>query len=414
MKGHLEQRSKNVWLVVLELGRDADGKRRRHFETFRGAKREAEKQLVRLLHELETGKYIDPSRLTVGQYLERWLKDYAKSNVSPRTYEGYETIIRCHLQPVLGHHLLTKLRPLHIQNCYADLRDNGRRDRKGNLKGELSARTVLHVHRLLREALRHAVQWQILAANPADAVKPPRPDHREMKAFSEEETCRLLGAAKDTRLYVPILTAATTGLRRGELLGLRWEDVDLETGQLFVRQTLQRTGQGLCFRPPKTAKSRRVVVLPAMTIDALKEHKKLQVTERLRIGPAYEDHGLVFPNELGRPWHPSSFTTSWRALAREQGESTFFHGWRHGHATQLLRQGIHPKIVSERLGHSNIGITLDTYSHVLPDMQQEAAARVDDALRRALGKAQETSSEDNGQQTGNLRPAGQASSNRPA
>ena len=295
----------------------------------------------------------------------------------------YEEIVRCHLSPRLGHIPLSKLQPLHIQSYYSEALLSGRRRGKGGL----SAQTVLHHHRVLREALQQAVKWLLLARNPADAVEPPRPKRREMRALDGEATGKLLRAATETRLYVPIMIAVTTGLRRGEILGLRWEDVDFENANLAVRQSLEQTKAGLAFKQPKTAKGRRVVALPGLTIETLKQHRKQQAAERLMLGQAFEDHGLVCARADGNPWPSNSFSAAFVALAKKAGCTIRFHDLRHTHATQLLRQGVHPKIVSERLGHSTVGITLDVYSHVLPGMQEEAATRTDTALRAALAES---------------------------
>ena len=382
MKGHIRQRGSKSWAIVLDLGRDADGKRRQKWHTVKGSKKDAQRELARLLHEINTGAYVEPTRMTVSDYLDRWLEDYARSNVSPKTFERYEEIVRLHLKPSLGHHVLSKLQPLHIARYYSEALVSGRKDGKG---GGLSAQSVLHHHRVLRAALHQAVKWLLLPRNPADAVNPPRPQHREMHALDERATAKLLGAAEDTRLALPVLLAVTTGLRRGEILGLRWRDVDFQGGILAVRQSLEQTRGGLTFKQPKTAKGRRVVVLPSLALEALRQHKAKQATVKLALGPAYDDHDLVCARDDGKPWPPDAFSTAFVGLVRKAGIArTRFHDLRHTHATQLLRQGVHPKIVSERLGHATVGITLDVYSHVLPGMQEEAAARTDAALRAAL------------------------------
>ena len=385
MKGHIRQRSNRSWAVVIDLGRDASGKRHQKWHTIHGTKKDAQRELTRLLHQLDTGTYVHPSKMTVAEYLERWLKDYAQPNVAAKTFERYAEIARKHLIPHLGHFSLAKLHPLHIQEYYSYALEQGRRDNKGGL----SPQTVLHHHRLLRGALHQAVRWQLVVRNAADAVQPPRPRHKEVRALDDGETAKLLETAKSTRLHMPVLLALTTGLRRGEILALRWADLDLDAGSLAVRRSLQQTAGGLSFKEPKSAHSRRVVALPAITIDALKRHRSAQAQEKLRAGASYTDGDLVYPMEDGRPWQPSSLTHSFVALVRKVGISGFrFHDLRHSHATQLLRQGVHPKIVSERLGHSTVGLTLDVYSHVLPSMQAEAAALMDRALRSAISKAQ--------------------------
>jgi integrase len=227
--------------------------------------------------------------------------------------------------------------------------------------------------------------WQLLPRNPADAVEPPRPARKEMAALDEKQTASLLQLARDTPLSIPILLAVTTGLRRGELLALRWEDLDLQAATLAVRRTLEQTHGALTFKQPKTPKSRRVVAVPRLTIDALRSHRSEQAKNRLLLGAAYQDDGLICAKPDGRPVDPRSVSHAFAALIRRSGlRRVRFHDRRHSHATQLLAQGIHPKVVSERLGHSTVGITLDVYSHVLPSMQEEAARRIDVALCAAL------------------------------
>ena len=399
MKGHVEPRGKNVWKIVLELGRDANGKRMRQASTFQGTKGDAEDEMVRLLRKLATGTYVANNRMTVAQYLEHWLSSYAKTSVSERTYERYEGIVRQHLIPALGRHKLARLRPLHISAYYAEALESGRVQRKRKpKKGEkqpeerprkgLSAQTVTHHHRVLREALRQAVRWQMLSVNPVDAVRPPRVERKEIAPLDESGVQILLKSLEGTRLRTPALLAVGTGLRRGELLGLRWQDVDLKAGRLSVRQNLQTTRSGLIFKSPKTAKGRRSVSLGGSLVAALKRHKREQVAKRLRMGPVYQDRGLVFCEDDGAPWSPDCFSAEWHKTMKAQGRQVRFHDLRHTHATLLLRKGIHPKVVSERLGHSTVGITLDTYSHVMPDMQDEAAQKLDSVFRTAAGAAQ--------------------------
>jgi integrase len=390
MKGHIRERGEDSWAIILDIGRDPEtGKRRQKWHTFHGTKRDAQREMRSLLNDLDAGAYVEPDKMLVKKYLERWLASYAKAQVSPKTFERYAEIVRCHLIPALGGLKLAALRPLQIQAYYASAVESGRRPRRGKVvvvpRG-LSARTVLHHHRVLREALHQAVKWQMLARNPADSVEPPRPITTEMRALDEMETVRLIEASACGRLYLPILLAATTGLRRGEVLAVRWRDIDLEAGTLAVRQSLEQTKEGLSFKEPKTQKGRRVIALPQLAIDALRRHKAEQAKIRLMLGPGYQANDLVCCQPDGRPFKPGNITNSFAELIEcLKIPRLRFHDLRHGHATLLLRQGIHPKVVSERLGHSTVGITLDVYSHVLPGMQEEAARKVDAALRGALG-----------------------------
>lgn len=381
MRGHIKQRAKGSWSIVIDLGRDAAGKRKQKWSTVRGTKKDAQAELTRLLNELNTGEYVEPSRMLVRDYLTRWLKDYAGPSVSPKTAERYAQIIQDNVNPTLGQYQLSKLKPLHIQSFYTDCLTSGRKDGKGGL----SAQTVLHFHRLLRKAFLQAVKWQLLARNPVDAVEPPRPQRTEMNAINEKETALLLEKLTGSPLFTPVLLAVTTGLRRGELLALRWKDIDLEEGRLTVNQSLEQTKTGLRFKMPKTERSRRQVPLPGVALDFLKDHKRQQNEERLRLGPVYQNNDLIFPRPDGSLMAPDSFSTNFAAfMRRSKLKRIRFHDLRHSHATQLLTQGVHPKIVSERLGHSNIGITLDTYSHVLPGMQEDAVLKIDASLRLAM------------------------------
>ena len=381
MNGHIRKRGKNSWSIVLDLGRDANGKRRQKWHAVHGTKKDAQRECARLVNSMATGAYVEPSKATLGSYLDHWLEAYARPNVAPKTFERYAEIVRLHLKPELGHHLLAKLQPLHIQAAHSKALESGHKTRKG---GALSARTVLHHHRVLREALQQAVKWQLLVRNPADSVQPPKPQSREMQVLDETAAASLLEAAKGTTLHLPIVLAVGAGLRRGEALAVRWADMDLAAGVLSVQQSLEQTKAGLAFKAPKTAKGRRLVTLPGFALEVLKRHRVEQAKAKLRLGPAYEDRDLVCARPDGKPLDPRSVSHQFGEFLKQLAlPKVRLHDLRHSHATHLLRQGTHPKIVSERLGHSSISITLDTYSHVLPNMQDEAAKRLDAAIRKA-------------------------------
>ncbi|MGA2186260.1 MAG: tyrosine-type recombinase/integrase [Bryobacteraceae bacterium] len=381
MKGHIRRRGERSWAIILDLDRGPDGKRRQKWHTVQGTKKEAERKLTEILHSLATGSYIEPSETTVGEYLLRWLADYAKINVGAKTYERYDGIVRNDLIPALGSIPLLKLQPLQIQAYYTAALQSGRKDGKGGL----SAQTVLHHHRLLRKALAQAMRWNLLAANVADRVEAPHPRPKEMQPLDEAESADLIHAAEGTRLYVSILLAVTTGLRRGEILALTWSDVDLPGRRLFVRHALEETRNGVNVKEPKSRRGRRTVTLPAFVVDSLKVHKAEQELRKRALGAAYDDRGLVCCGEDGTIWSPSAFTSAYRALlARRKMKGIPFHALRHSHASQLLRDGVSPKIISERLGHSKVGFTLDVYSHLLPGMQEEAASHVESGIGEAL------------------------------
>jgi integrase len=357
----------------------------------RGSKKEAEKKLAELLHEMDKGVLIRPEKTTLGQYLERWLKDYARPNTAPRTAEGYETIIRQHLSPKLVHIPLAQLKPEHLQKYYAEMLASGRIKREGGL----SAQTVRHHHTALHKALQSGVEWGLLGRNVADAVRPPRVLHNEMKTWSEEEVNRFLEAAKETPYYALFYTALFTGMRRSELMALRWQDVDFILSQIYVKRSLHQLRDGsFNFRPPKTARGRRAVALPPSAILVLQEHFEKRKQERVILREPLKDEDLVFGEADGRPMRPNRITRAWVMLAEKAGLKVIrLHDARHTHASIMLKRGIHPKIVQERLGHASIAITLDTYSHVSPGMQQAAAQSFDEAFGNTYNKRSDEAAE---------------------
>ena len=271
---------------------------------------------------------------------------------------------------------------MHLQEMYGEKLDRGSlRDGKG-----LAPSTVRnHIHAPLRRALKSAVRWNLIPTNPADAVEPPKVTQPDIKVWSADEVRTFLEHAHSQStqtLYTIFLTAVTTGMRRGELLGLRWANIDFEHGTAAIRHSLVRDARGrLHMHEPKTKAGRRSVALSSMLLTALRRHRAGQAAQRLQLGQTYEDADLVFADERGRPLRPRSVTRKFKLLAEEaKVESIRFYDLRHTHATLMLTQGVHPKIVSERLGHSSVSITLDTYSHVLPNLQHAAAEALSEVL----------------------------------
>lgn len=383
MRGCISKRSSGTYSVVVELGRNAEGKRRQVSRGGFRTKKDAEVALAELLQEVQGGTYIKPREVRVAEYLREWLAG-ARPNLSGKTHERYRAVIEKHLIPGLGQARLAELRALHIQKLYTSWQ------RPGPDGAPRWAQATLRKHHfVLHRALRDAVRLGYLAVNPADGVEPPRisGEKATIRVLSEAQTADLLRRVGDERLRLPVLVAVTSGLRRGELLALRWSDIDFAAGALRVEQSVEETGAGLRFKAPKTAKSRRRVPLPELTLAALRRHKVAQDAQRLKLGPAYQADGdLVFAGPDGRPWFPSNFERTWRAFKRHLPDELQirFHDLRHTHASQLLAVGIHPKIVSERLGHASIGITLDVYSHLLPGLQEEAVTKLEASLGDAL------------------------------
>jgi len=334
------------------------------------------------IRKVDQGGYTNAAKQTVAEYMAYWLDTYAKAATKPRTYDTYALMIKHHITPAIGHVRLDKLTPTDLATLYRQKLDGGRKDSK---PGGLSPRTVRYIHATIREALAHAMKWGIVHRNVADAVDAPKLSSREMTTWNAAQVTTFLAIAEATTRYAPVfMLAVLTGLRRGELLAVRWRDIDLDRGILAVRQTLVDRNGTLSFSSPKTHRSSRPVDLPESAIAALKAHRRTQLEERLAAGPIWQDHDLVFATDLGRPIHPRNlFRAMQVAITKAKLPPIRFHDLRHTHATLLFQADVHPKIVSERLGHATIGLTLDVYSHTLPGMQREAASRLDAMLTRS-------------------------------
>jgi integrase len=383
MKGHIRERSPGHWAIVIDV-RDAEtGARKRRWHSFAGTKRQAQVEVARLISELQGGTHVDPSRMTVAAFLERWI-EHMQGQVSPRSHERYAEIARKNLAPLLGGLILTKLQPAHISTAYAKALVSGRRQGRGGL----SPRTVTHMHRVLRQALQQAVQWQMLARNPADLVKPPKVERQQMSVLDAAATAELIEAARPYSIFLPILLGALCGLRRGEIAALRWRSVDLEAGQLAVVASTEQTKAGCREKETKSGRC-RTIALPAMLIEELRRHRLEQAQALLSLGIRVTPEHRVVMQADGTPLQPNSLTHGFTTFLEARGlRRVRLHDLRHSHATHMLAAGIHPKIASERLGHSKVGITLDLYSHVLPGMQSEAASRVDALISEALRQRQ--------------------------
>ena len=361
--GTILKRGHNVWQIRWEV-RGPDGKRKRPARTIVGAYREADRELRRIRAATDNGLTPNSSKVTVAKYLDWWLQTYAIPNVRPRTSERYGSDLRLHISPVIGGIRLDRLQAADAQMVLSKMLSAGR-----------ARKSVIHCYRVMRLALKHAVEKGILQVNVTDAVKPPRLESTELELPSLEEVQHILELADSTPYGSVLRFTVSTGCRRGEALGLEWRHLDLENGSASIVQSLQRIGRtGLQLVPPKSAKSRRSIALDEHTVEMLRAHRGGQILTMAQLGSAYEDNGLVFPGPMGKPLDPATLTRNFEKLARRAGKRHVrLHDLRHFHASLLLKAGVHLKVVQERLGHSSIAITADTYSHVAPSLQKEAA-----------------------------------------
>lgn len=383
MRGNITKRGKASWRLKFDLGRDpVTGERLTEYVTVRGTKKEAERELNRLLNQYEEGSYVLKSDDTVTDYARHWLSAIAPAKASAKTLERYGEIVEKHIVPQLGNVALQKLDGPCIDAFYAHLRENGCADGKGGL----AAQTVQHIHRLLSQILSSAVKARKLRQSPMEAVQTtPKVRREEIQVLDDDELARLLRALKGNPIYMPVLTAASTGMRRGEVLALRWKDIDLDRATLQVAQVAEETKAGVTVKEPKTERSRRTIALPARLVVELRRHKKELAEYRLKLGLGKDDRDLVFPTFDGRMRTPRPFSKEFARAADAAGLGhVTFHGLRHTHITHLLRSGVPVHVVSARAGHANPAVTLNIYAHMLPGQQEGAAAIVDTALNAAL------------------------------
>lgn len=372
-EGNIYKRADGRWEARMNLGYKA-GKRVR--KSFYGETRRAvQDQLSRALREADQGIAPTDGRLTLARYLARWLSDAVRPSVRPSTFRAYEMHVRLYLIPDLGSTPLARLTAIQVQAML-----------NARLKTGLSPRTVHHIRAVLRKALNQAVRWGLLSRNVATMVDPPRTTSVEIRPLSPRDARALLGAVKGDRLEALFTVALALGLRQGEALGLTWADVDLDSGTLTIRRALQRVAGKLQFIEPKTTRSRRTVALPPIVVASLRAHRARQLEERLFAGSRWQEKDLVFTTSIGSPLDGPNVTHRLQRLLDEASLPRMrFHDLRHACASLLLAQGVHPRVVMEALGHSQISLTMNTYSHVLPTLQREAAHRMDVLLQPAAG-----------------------------
>ena len=331
---------------------------------------EAHEKLIEALSNRNKGLIFEGEDQTLSAYLDRWLNGSTKSYVKPSTFEGYELMIRNHIKPALGHKKLKVLAPDHVQYFYQQ-----------KLEAGLAPGTVRVMHGILHRALEQAVKWGVVPRNVCKATTSPKPNPEEIRPLDSEQAKRFLEASRGDRLEALYVLAVTAGLRVGELLGLKWEDVDLDAGALRVRRTRSQAKTGPTFTAPKNGKGRQLR-LTRRAVEALKSHKAAQNTERLKAGSLWAGDNLVFCTHAGRPLDFRNLArASFKPLLKKAGLPDIrFHDLRHTCATLLLSRGHHPKLVQELLGHASVAMTLDRYSHVLPGMGDQTAAAMEAAL----------------------------------
>ena len=368
-EGSIFKRADGRWVAAVSL---PGGKR---LTKYGKTRRECSEWVQETRNQIDAGMTTEGARIRMDKFLDNWL-DAVKPTLRPKTWHQYEQIVRQHIKPDLEAIRLKDLRPDHVQTLYTSQLERG-----------LGPRSVRLIHAVLHRALNQALRWGIVSRNVCDAVDKPKQPRAEMRILDVEQAQVLLKAAEGHRLEALFHLAITTGLRQGDLLGLKWSDLDWDTGALQIQRQLQRVpGEGLMLVEPKSAAGRRSVVLGQTVLAKLRKHKKRQIEERLFAGGRWQEQDLIFRSTIGSPLDARNVCRTFKAILKATDLPDIrFHDLRHTAATLMLQQGIHPKVVQERLGHSSITLTLDTYSHVLPNMQQDAAAKMDHLFGASTG-----------------------------
>lgn len=379
MRASISRQSKNSFTIRFDLPRGADGRRKQKRITLKGSRHDAERRAAQIVNEVETDQFSDPGKVTVSAFLTEWL-GIKKRTLESKTWTRYASIVEIHLKPKLGARKLRDLRAADIEHAIREWTTGDRKDLK---KGKLRGTSVHHHFCVLRTALNCAVKWRKIQQNPCKFVDCPKRDDREMVALNVEGVYALLAAIQDVALQLLILVAIGAGMRRGELLGARWQDVDFEERTIFVRRALERLPGGqLHFKVPKSKKARRKICLPEFALAALRMQRDLQVKRFNDLGIAPPNGDTVIFDDLGAPRDPENFSSIYyRAVKKAALPSIRLHDLRHSFATLMLSSGTNLKVASDALGHAQISITGNRYVH--PDMEQhqQAADKLDAKLR---------------------------------
>ena len=379
MKGYFHKRG-SKWAFTIDVGKDPEtGKRKQKAVSGFKTKKEAEKACAKLIMEIENGEYIEESKATFSEFITDWLQLVAKPTLRPTTYAGYESAVHSRLLPTFGHRKLLDIKPVHVMRFYSSLLDEG-----------ITEEFIQYLNSILKNSFRTAVKWELLKQNIMDKVEPPSRKRKQLRVWTLEEAISFLEAAKETRphFYMTYLLAIFTGMRRGEILALRWKDCMLDEGKISVNKSLSFVkGQGIVCQETKTGSSNRVISISDMVVEELRKHRLQQQKMKLMLGEAYQDTDYVIAKETGKPVNPNYiFNHFKKLLGKVDVPPIRFHDLRHTHATIMLKLGEHPKVVSERLGHSSIQMTMNVYSHVTIDMQKESSDRFEQAFQAAKKK----------------------------
>jgi integrase len=362
VKGHLTRRGKSSWRFKFEVSANP---RVTKYHTLRGTKKQAQEEAAKIIAAHATGVYVDQDRQTVREFAEHWLANWAAGNISNKTYSRYEELLRVHVLPKIGQLPIQRLRATNLQALYAGL--------------TVADRTRLHIHRVIHRMLRHAAQWNVVHQNIAALLDAPSVASKEIEILTPAEIQRVLDALRGKSLYPIVAVALGTGMRRGELLALRWKDVDLDGAKLRVEQSLEQTKRGgLVFKAPKTRHGRRTITLPSSTVTELRAHLKATLERRMVLGQGkVPDDALVFATWDGSTRSPNAMSKEWRRAVHAAKLKATFHSLRHTHASSLIAAGIDVLSISRRLGHGSPAITLGVYGHLFkPD--DRAAAAIED------------------------------------
>ena len=367
--GQIIARGDRRWLIRVYLGRDYEtNKRNYHNRTIHGSMREAQTYLTRKLRERDPGRDLEGAKITLNEYLDRWLETAVRARVRPKTFQDYQGMLHRYVRPILGNRILAGMRPLDLQTMYQQMTERG-----------LSARTVRYAHVVVKSAMQQAVRWRLLLENPADGLRVPQQPRNEMRALSVDQARTLLKAAEGTKYGPVVAIALTSGMRPSEYLGLKWKDIDWARQTVSVVRSIRRLNGKWCFSDTKRSRSRRPIKLQSWIVALLRD---LQTkTSAQDLDPEAPD--LVFRTESGQPINADHLAKHFRSILDLAGLPRIrLYDLPHSAATIALAPGVSPKVVSEQLGHASTAFTLDTYAHVLPHMQDEAAARVEATLFR--------------------------------